>query len=440
VRRPATFSGGVRLPEYKELTAHKPIRALPLPPVLILPLAQNSGAVPRPVVERGTEVRRGQVIAEPVGYCSVPLHAPATGCVTAIGEFPHPIRGRSRAIAIETAGEENERRAPLPPLAREDEWTPETIRARVRDAGIVGMGGAGFPTHVKLTPPDSARIEYVILNGAECEPFLTVDHRILLETPEKALQGLRLSMKAAGAAQGIIALEENKKDVLDKIGPFLAPFPEIFPVLLRIKYPQGSEKQLIAALLGREVPSGKLPADVGCVVQNAQTCAAVADAVLLGEPLISRVVTVTGPGVVEPGNFRVSVGTPFSWLTVAAGGIRGDNLQILSGGPMMGIPQASLDAPVIKGTSGVVVLPAPPSPVEYPCVRCGSCVRVCPMGLAACDLARLSQQGKYDEFREAGGENCLECGCCAFVCPAKRELVQLIQLGKAAARGGRKET
>ncbi len=425
-----TFKGGVRLPEYKELTEGKKIRVLPPPDRVVIPLAQNAGTPPRPVVEKGQEVEEGEVIAEPAGAVSSTLHASVSGKVSAIGDFPVAAGPPAPAIEILSGPGKTSRRL-LPPL---DDPSPDQIRSRALEAGIVGLGGAGFPTQVKLAPPEDAVIEYVIINGAECEPFLTVDYRLMLEEGRRVVDGLKLVMAAVGAGEGIIAVEANKMEAFYKLQALAHKENNIRVELLQVKYPQGGEKQLIAALLGREVPSGGLPSAVGCLVQNVATAAALAAAVREGQPLIERVVTVAGPDLKKPGNFRVRIGAPLSSLVEAAGGLPEGELKIVSGGPMMGVALAGLDEPVVKGTSGLLVLPAVHRPRNLPCLRCGDCLRACPMGLVPSDLGTLVEQERWDEFAEQGGRDCIECGCCAYVCSSGRDLVQLIKLGKEALK------
>ncbi|MCX6348461.1 MAG: electron transport complex subunit RsxC [Candidatus Aureabacteria bacterium] len=430
--RALTFRGGVTVPEHKERTEGKAIETLPLPPRLFVPLRQNAGVPPEPVVEAGRAVLAGEVIARPAGPVSAFLHAPVAGTVKGIEKHSHPALPDSPAIEIETAPEQPPM-VLLPPIPEPDRASPEEIRRRVLEAGIVGMGGAGFPTQVKLAPPPGARIEYAIINGAECEPFLTVDHRLMLEETEKVIRGLKIVMRAVGAEKGIIAVESNKLDAWEKLRASLAGEKSIRAELLQVKYPQGGEKQIIYSLLRRKVPAGGLPSAVGCVVQNVHTAVAIAEALVEGKPLLERVVTVSGPGVARPGNFRVRIGTPFAHLLAAAGGLAGGELMVISGGPMMGVAQFSLATPVIKGTSGLLVFPAAPRRRNLPCIRCGRCIRVCSLNLLPCRLARSAEKGNSGDFEEGSGAQCIECGCCAYVCPAGRDLVQFIQLGKAAS-------
>ncbi|MFH1038129.1 MAG: electron transport complex subunit RsxC [PVC group bacterium] len=433
-----TFKGGIHIPGYKELTEGKKIRELLLPPRVVIPLNQNAGTPPRPVVEDGRKVEEGEVIAEPSGPVSSTLHASVSGTVTVLDAFPSPAGPDAPAIEIETDPAVSSRRR-MPPLRDISRLSPDDIRKRVAEAGIVGLGGAGFPTQVKLSPPAGTEIEYAVINGAECEPFLTVDYRLMLEEGGKMLDGLCLIMRAVGAREGVIALEANKMDAFYKLQAAVHKEKNIRIRLLRVKYPQGAEKQLIYSLFRREVPAGGLPSAVGCVVQNVGTAVAIAEAVFAGKPLIDRVVTVTGSEVKKPGNFRVRIGTPFQYLLEAAGGIPGGELRVLSGGPMMGIAQASLATPVIKGTSGLLVMRAISRERNLPCIRCGDCLRSCPMGLIPSDLGTLVEKERWRDFEKLGGNNCIECGCCAYVCSAGRDLVQLIKLGKEALKNKNRE-
>lgn len=426
-----TFKGGIRLPEHKEFTKDRQIEVLPLPPRVIIHLNQNVGIPPRPVVEMEQRVKTGEVIAEPDGAVSSTLHASVAGVVKTIALHPHPAGPDSLAIEIETDPEAQPQDF-LPPLKDWSHLSPEEIRDRVLQAGIVGLGGAGFPTQVKLEPPPGQEIEYAIINGAECEPFLTVDHRLLLEETEKVLIGLKIIMRATGAQKGVIAIEANKKDAFEKVRAKVQDDEADQVELLKVKYPQGAEKQLIYSLLRREVPAGGFPPAVGCVVQNVHTAVSIAEAFLEGRPLIERVITVTGPRLKNRGNFRVRIGTPFYYLIQAAGGLPEGAVKIISGGPMMGIAQCNLSTPVIKGTSGLLVLKADPRPRNLPCLRCGKCITVCPLGLSPCDLATVAEKEDWDNFEKLGGAHCIECGCCAYVCPAARDLVQFIQLGKSS--------
>jgi len=310
-----------------------------------------------------------------------------------------------------------------------DSLEPEEIRMRVREAGVVGLGGAAFPTAVKLSPPKS--IDTVILNGCECEPYLTADHRIMLERPEDCILGLILVLRAVGAERGIIGVEANKPDAIEALRKAADGKVEVVP--LKVKYPQGAEKMLIKALLDREVPSGGLPMDVGVVVQNVGTAVAITEAVRDGKPLIERVVTVTGE-VRRPGNYLVPIGTPFSWVLEAAGGLSESASRVVMGGPMMGIAQRTLDVPVVKGTSGILALAEDIPPEEGTCIRCARCVDHCPMGLMPTLFVKLAKGERWDLLRDAHIMDCIECGSCAYVCPARIPIVHYIKLGKLKVR------
>lgn len=428
--RKRSFKGGLRLEDHKTATAGRPIETLPPPDRVYLSLKQNAGSPPRPKVGEGAEVIAGEAVAVPSGAVSSTLHASVSGRVIAIEDHPHPSGPPSKAIVIDAdpSGGDFAGLEPMPDWERSD---PEKLRDRVLEAGIVGLGGGGFPSHVKLQPPPEKPIETVVINGAECEPFLTVDHRLLLESPARIIEGLRIIMKAAGARNGVLAVEENKLEAAGIVERMLDGDGDVSVVTLKVKYPQGAEKQILKAAVGREVPPSGLPADVGCVVYNVHTALAIAEAVVRGRPLIERVVTVSGFGLSNPGNFRVRIGTPFHHLLEAAGGLPEGNLRLISGGPMMGVAQHDLDAPVQKSTSGLLVLPPLRRVRNLPCLRCGKCLIVCPMGLVPCDAGRAAEKEDRELFSELKGSECMECGCCAYVCPAARDLVQFIQLGKA---------
>lgn len=432
--------GGVHPPDQKHLSAAKPVEPAPLPDLLVVPLSQHIGAPARPVVKKGDRVLAGQTIGEAVGFVSVPVHAPTSGKVLRVEPAPHPLGPPQPAVVIEPDGEDRWA-DDLEPLADPHGADPDQIRQRIQAAGIVGMGGATFPTHVKLSPPPEVKIDTVILNGVECEPYLTADHRLMLEEPDRILAGLRVILSVFGLEKGYIGIEENKPDAIELLGRKAREqgFAEVVP--LAVKYPQGAEKQLIKAVTGREVPSGQLPMAVGAVVQNVGTAAAIWDAVWAGRPLVERITTVTGEGVAEPRNLRVRIGTPVRHLIELAGGLRGEPGKLILGGPMMGIAHHDPDVPAVKGTSGVLLLPrdrvrtAP----EGPCIRCGRCVDACPMGLAPSILRTLIAHEMVAEADEWNALDCIECGSCSFVCPAAIPLVQAIRYAKGRVMARRRK-
>jgi electron transport complex protein RnfC len=425
-----TFKGGVH-PHENKVASGSPIVEVPPPETVVIPLSQHTGAPAKPVVEVGEEVKVGQKIAEADGFISVPAHASVSGKVKAIGDYPHPLGKLMPAIVIENDGADT-----WIDLSR---WTglldgpPDRIREVVKDAGIVGLGGAAFPTHVKLSPPDDKKIDTVILNGAECEPYLTADHRLMLESPEEIVEGLRVIMKVVGAARGFIGIERNKPDAIRLLGEKTAGEAAMDVLSLKVKYPQGAEKQLIDALTGREVPCRGLPMDVGCLVQNVGTSFAIYEALALGKPLVKRVVTVAGSAAGKSGNFNVRVGTPFSRVIEAAGGAADDCRKIVMGGPMMGIAQQTDEVPVVKGTSGILLLSEGEVVFEDPgpCLRCGRCVDHCPMRLVPSEIARFVEKSKIDLADDYGVLDCMECGVCAYVCPSRINHVHFMKKGKA---------
>jgi electron transport complex protein RnfC len=426
-----TFSGGVHPFEGKEYTEKKKIEILPSPKSVAIPLAQHIGAPTEPLVEKGQEVKAGQKIAEANGYISVPVHSSITGKVKGIDLIDHPVSGRGRAVVIEAVETESW----VDTIIEEKDYfdlTVEEMRNRIREAGIAGMGGATFPTHVKLTPPPDKKIDVAILNGVECEPYLTADHRLMLENPEEIMNGFRLIMKILGVKQGIIGIESNKKDAVQVMRGHIKKNDNIEIRVFPVKYPQGAEKQLIKATLNREVPSGGLPMDIGVVVQNVGTAKAIYDAVTSRKPLTHRIVTVTGPGVKEPKNVLVPIGTRFQEVIDFCGGLTERAAKIIMGGPMMGITQPHLNVPVVKGTSGILILEEKQSHLapEEPCINCGRCVEVCPSHLLPTTLQNLVDYDRIEEAERLNIMDCIECGSCSFICPANRYLVQSIRHGK----------
>jgi electron transport complex protein RnfC len=434
----SSFPGGIHPRYEKEATAGRPVRTLEPPEQVTIPLSQHIGAPAEACVGKGDEVLAGQVVGESKGFISCPVHATVSGKVKAVEARPHPSGRELPAVVIESDGED--RWVDLEPLHGDLlEASEETIKERVQRAGIVGLGGATFPSHVKLSPPRDKPIDTVILNGAECEPYLTADHRLMLESAEDVARGLALVVKTVGAGRGIIGVEANKADTVEPLRRELSSLSDrigtpLELVVLRVVYPQGAEKQLIDALLGREVPSGGLPMDVGALVHNVGTAVAMIQAVEAGRPLTDRIVTVTGDAVRQPDNLRVRLGTPVSTVIAAAGGYTEEGpAKLVIGGPMMGFAQYTDDVPVIKGTSGILVLGRDHvRKVEAePCVRCAECVRHCPMKLSPTEIALYAERDMMDEAERLGALDCIECGCCAWGCPASIPLVQLIRHAKA---------
>jgi len=430
-----TFRHGVHPPEYKSETNGLPIRQFPFAPLIILPMEQHIGAPSKIIVREGQEVIRGQLLAEAGGYVSVPMHAPVSGKVRKIANVRLISGKMAPGIYIETfpsSSQEVMEGTPVPVDAQ-----PEEILQGIQDAGIVGLGGAAFPTHVKLKVPEGKQCEYLILNGIECEPFLTTDHRVMLEQGEDIYMGIRYLMKATGAEKVIIGIEANKQDAadhLDSIKPVDLPVSvEVVPV----KYPQGSEKMLITSLLRREVPSGGLPIDVGCVVVNVATTAEIGRLLPHGRGIQERVVTITGPAVSKKGNYLIPVGTPLRYVLEHVG-IKDDISEVYMGGPMMGVAVSNLDISVVKGTSGIVAFSGKdvsrPKQV-YPCIKCGACVDACPLSLNPSRLGILAKFEAYDTMAdEYNLMDCFECGSCSYVCPSNIPLVQYFRLSKSIVR------
>ncbi|GBE05010.1 electron transport complex protein RnfC [bacterium BMS3Abin10] len=431
----ATFERGIHPRYHKELASGKPITQASLPQRIVVPVSQHIGAPAKPEVNIGDEVKKGQVIGSATGFVSSPIHSSISGKVIAIADFPTSAGKMVQSIVIEGDGKDE---------AVEFKENPDymslssdEIRNIIKDAGIVGMGGAAFPTNVKLSPPKEKPVDTVIINGAECEPYLTADHRLMVERSKEVIEGLKIIMKSLGVKEGHIGIEENKPDAIEAMRFAVSGGSNIKVWPLEIKYPQGAEKMLIKAIKDREVPCKGLPMDVGVVVQNVGTAVAVYEAVRFGKPLIERVVTVTGKGVNEPKNMMVRIGTLMSEVIEQCGGLVEGAVKVISGGPMMGFAQWTLDVPVVKGTSGILVL----TEDEYvasddysACIRCGSCIDVCPMGLNPSILSIYAEKGFFEDAKENGLFDCFECGSCAFVCPAKRPMVQFIRLAKSQVK------
>jgi len=425
------FKGGVHPGDHKELTSGKPIRIVEPPEQVVIPLSQHIGAPCTALVKKGDRVLVGQLIGDSNARLTAPVHSSVSGTVSGIVSIEAPGGRQVEAVSITNDGQYEvspDLKVDQDPL----EMEPAEIIRRIRDAGIVGMGGATFPTHFKLSVPEGKKIDTLIVNGVECEPFLTADHRLMLESGDEIVKGIRVAMRALKVQRAFIGIEENKPDAIETLSRILVGERSIEVVPLKVKYPQGAEKQLIKTVLNREVPSGGLPLDVGVVVINVGTAAAIADALYRGMPLIRRVVTVTGSIVREPGNILARIGTPVSHLVESCGGLTEDFGKVIVGGPMMGIAHHTLDTPVTKGMSGVLLYSKSESKVTEPtvCVRCGKCVQVCPMGLMPGILADMVDAGKCELAQRDHILDCIECGCCAYICPANRRIVQSIRLGK----------
>lgn len=424
--------GGVHPPENK-LSAGKPIEVLPLPTSVFIPVAQHIGAPATPVVNRGDTVKVGQVIAKSSSFVSTNIHSSVSGKVKKV-DFQADSSGYPKqGIFIDVDGDEwLEEIDRSEDFKKEFDLSGDEIVKKIQEAGIVGLGGATFPTHVKLVPPKGMKADVLLINGVECEPYLTSDHRLMLEKTDEILVGTQLLMKALNVEKAVIGIENNKPDAIQKLTEKSKGFNGISVTALKVKYPQGGEKQLIKAVTGREVPSGGLPIAVGAVVSNVGTAFAVYEAIQKNKPLFERVVTITGKGVSKPSNFLVRIGTSTSALVEAAGGLPEESGKIISGGPMMGRAIASLDVPVTKGTSGILLLKKEESKREpvIACIRCSRCVSVCPMGLEPYLLMTLSEKQIFDRAEEDKIMDCIECGSCSYTCPSSRPLLDYIRFGK----------
>lgn len=429
-----TFSKGGVHPEENKISHASPIQVQPIPKTVSILLGQHIGKPAAPVVSRGDEVKVGTLIAKADGFVSANIHSSISGKVKKIETILDASGYQKPCITIQSDGEDTweETIDRTPDIVREITLSKEEIIARIAECGIVGMGGATFPTNVKLMPPKDATPECVIINGAECEPYLTADHRTLLERSEEVLIGLQILMKAVDVAKGYVAIENNKRDAIDKLTQLAANMPGIEIVPMKVKYPQGGEKQLIDTVLKRRVASGKLPVTEGAIVQNVGTALAVYEAVQKHKPLIERVVTVTGKAVKHPCNLLARIGTPISELIETAGGMPETTAKLISGGPMMGKAVISDEIPVAKGTSGVLMLLAEDTkrrPMRN-CIRCAKCVGACPMGLNPAFLMRDTVYKDWEALEANHVYDCIECGSCSFICPANRPLLDHIRIGK----------
>jgi Na+-translocating ferredoxin:NAD+ oxidoreductase subunit C len=426
-----TFKGGIHPQDKKAVSENAPIKDMPVADELIIPLSQHAGAPAEPLVKKGDKVLKGQKIGEAKGFISACVHASASGEVTGVIPHMHPLGRKTLSVFIKPDGED--KWTDLPAKQDLENISGAEIISKIKEAGIVGLGGAAFPAHVKLSPPKDRKIDTLIINAVECEPYLTADYRVMLEETDKVILGTKIFLKALGIGRAVIAVESNKPKAIEKLSAALEKEKGIELLVMETKYPQGSEKQLIAALTNREVPAGKLPLDVGVVVQNVGTACAAADAVMQGKPLIDRVVTVTGGNIKEPSNLRVRIGTRFSDVIAYCGGTIEPPKKVIMGGPMMGIAVPGTEVPVIKGTSGILLLKNSEISFEEggPCIRCGRCVEVCPMGLAPGRFAEEAETKNFEGALQDSIMNCMECGSCSFVCPARRPMVHWIKLAKS---------
>jgi len=429
------FRHGVHPPEEKELTRALPIRRMPYPEEIILPLRQHAGNPAILCVKPGDHVERGDKVGNADGFMSVPIHASAAGTVVDIDWWPHPDGSMAQAVRIKV-----DRFAPQIARPRlvphwEGLTTPQVVAA-VQEAGVVGLGGAAFPTHVKLAPPKDHTVHTLIINGAECEPYLTSDHRTMAEYPDRCVFGIRVMMRCLGVTRCVVGIERNKPDAIEAMRRAVPPGLDVTILPLTVKYPQGAEKMLIQAVTGVEVPSGKLPVSVGVIVQNIGSISAIAEVFETGLPLVERIVTVSGHGLRRPANLIVPVGTKLKDVLAFCDGVTPDAAEVIIGGPMMGQAQADLDAPVIKGTTGVVVLRKDETRAaqSWPCIHCGRCLEACPVFLNPSLLGDLAKVARYAAMAEEHLADCMLCGSCSYVCPSNIPLSQLFTASKAALR------
>lgn len=434
-----TFKGGVHPYDGKELSKAKPVKEFLPGKEMVYPLSQHIGAPAQPVVKKGDSVLAGQKIAEMGGFVSAPIHATVSGVVKDLKKVRNNVGAMVDAIIIEN--DEKYETVEFQPAKSLDALSKEEIIARIKEGGVVGMGGAGFPTHVKLSPREPEKIEYVLVNGAECEPYLTSDYRRMLEQPEWIIGGLKCMLKLFDHAKGCICIEDNKPDCIEKITEMVKDEPRIEVCTLKTKYPQGAERCLIAAVSGREINSSMLPADAGCVVDNIDTVCAVYRAVMFGEPVMDRIVTVTGDAVADPCNFNVKLGSSFADLLEAAGGLKQPAEKIISGGPMMGFAMFDYHVPVVKTSSAMLCMSKDEVSANEPtaCINCGRCVSACPARLIPSRLATYSEHGQEELFVKNNGMECVECGCCSFTCPSKRPLTQSVRSMRKTVLANRKK-
>jgi len=425
-----TFKGGIHPHDYKEKSKNSQIKKLSPPDILYLHLSQHTGAPSKPIIEKKEEVTAGQKIAEASGKLSVPLHSPVNGTYMGLAIYPHPLGGMKEAMKIKVNKENNE---PFKEKKRTkiDNLSKKELIKIIKDSGIVGMGGAAFPTYFKLQVPPNKKIKDLIINGAECEPYLTSDYRLMIEKPEEIMKGVDIIRRIVRPKNVWFAIETNKPEALKAMRSTASQFPWAEFINLKTKYPQGSEKQLIDAVTDRKIPEGGLPFDAGAYVQNTGTAFSIYEAVYLSKPLFERVVTITG-NVRHPSNFLTSIGTPFEYLIKASEGVIGEPSKIINGGPLMGIAQSRAEVPVLKGTTGILIQ----NEKEYterqirPCIRCSSCVDVCPMKLLPTEIYKFIEMDNLDKAKDLGVTSCMECGSCSYACPANIPLTQEFKIAK----------
>ena len=428
----ATFKGGIHPYEGKELSENKPIQVLLPKGELVFPMSQHIGVPAKPLVAKGDRVLAGQKIGEAAGFISAPVHSSVSGTVVAVEPRMHGTRGSEvMAVVIESDGK-NTLHESVQPHKALDELTPDEIIEIVKEAGIVGMGGAGFPTCVKLKP--AKPVDTILLNGCECEPYLTADHKVLLEFADDIIFGLKAILKTTGAKKGIIVIEDNKQDAIELMQEKVADIGNMEVFVARTKYPQGAEKTLIKRVMGRKVPSGGLPADVGVIVDNISTVKAISDAIQKGMPLIERVATVTGEKIKHPGNFVIKIGTSVKELIDYCGGFTDEDVLVKMGGPMMGFPLKDLEVPMMKGSNGIIAIDTDETK-EQACIKCGRCVDVCPMELSPLYFVKYADQENWEGMRDMHVMDCVECRCCQYICSSKISIIDRIKAGKNAIRG-----
>ncbi|MEW5802614.1 MAG: electron transport complex subunit RsxC [bacterium] len=438
-----SFKGGIHPPHHKSETEHKAIVTCSIPEKIVLPLSQHIGVPCKPLVEAGQRVKAGQKIAESEAFISAPIHASVSGVIESIAPRPHFTGAEITSITI--IPDKKQESIVFQGIANPEKEPVERLKSIVKEAGIVGMGGAAFPTFVKLSPPKDKAIDSLVINACECESFLTCDHRVMLENTDDFLKGVHLVMKIIEAKTAYIGIESNKPDAIETVQKAVngLALNSIRVIGLQTKYPQGCEKQLIKAVLNREVPLRKLPSEVGAVVQNVGTILAIYEAIKYGKPLIERVLTVTGAGIKNPQNVMAKLGTPIQHLISFCGGWKeGFPGKIVIGGPMTGFALSNLDTSIVKGTSGIVVFPQNmvPDPDQYlPCLKCGKCAESCPMFLVPNMIGHFSEKGRYRDADECGALDCMECGSCAFVCPSRRPMIKFIRQAKAQIMAQKKK-